>query len=79
MPARECPRCGCQGHGTTYAVICTRCGKQKFPSLRDRPDPRTWVCSLCLSGASEARRKAGSKGAAKKARLRKLGEATAVA
>ena len=72
MFARECSRCGCLGHGQTYAVVCSRCGKQKFPTLPERPDPRTWACSLCLSGASESHRKAGSKGGARKARLRKL-------
>jgi hypothetical protein len=76
MPARECSRCGCQGHGQTYAVTCTRCRKPKFPTLLQAPDPQTYVCVLCLAGGSDARREAGRAVAAQKSRLRKLAEAT---
>jgi hypothetical protein len=66
-----CPRCGCSGHGRTYATTCTSCGRPKFPTLAYEPDPATYVCTLCLTG-SENRRQAARAGGAARARQRSL-------
>jgi hypothetical protein len=60
---RECPHCGCQGHGQTYAVTCSRCKKQKYPTLTEAPDPKTYVCVFCRAGGSEARQTAARRSA----------------
>jgi hypothetical protein len=44
----------CQGHGTTWAVRCSVCGKEKYPVAIDKPGP-DWVCALCRATSPEKR------------------------
>jgi hypothetical protein len=50
-----CRTCGCQGHGQPYTVTCSVCRKPKYPILLTKPDPITYVCTLCRIGSAERR------------------------
>lgn len=66
-----CRSCGCLGHGTTYRVVCSSCGKEKYPT-RLTPPEANYVCALCTLNGTRSVAARRARGARQQVRRRAI-------